>query len=87
MAFEKGAYPENSHMFCIVLLIIIIIITIIIIIVVISIAPYLIDKGEHTTLYKTTKTYTLKPQKYHLHNYNFVFLAHQDDSKAVGTKR
>ena len=48
MAFGKGAYPETWHMFCIDLLIIIFI-------AVISIAPCLTDKGEHTTLYKTTK--------------------------------
>ena len=36
---------------------------IIIIIVVISVALYLTDKCEHTTLYKTNKNGCMKPQK------------------------
>ena len=47
---------------------------IIIIIAVIAIAPYLIDKGEHTALYKINKNVGKKTSKI-IYKHNIVFLA------------
>ena len=49
-------------------------IMIIIIIAVIAIAPYLIDKGDHTALYKINKNMCKKTSKI-IYKHNIVFLA------------
>ena len=46
-----------------------------IIIVVIFIAPYLTDRGEHTTLYKNNNNVYIKTSKI-VYDHNIVFLTH-----------